>query len=124
MTAKHAKKKRRVRGPGRRVSPAEIFGPKLTRNILQRPWETRPNLDGCSDLHSLARAIGFSLIIPRCVLGDQEVAREMLRRLREAADERRIPYRREHAVAAIADFLRIDSRSLANWLNRSRRQQI
>jgi hypothetical protein len=122
MTKRAAK--RRARGPSRRLNPADIFGPKLMSNMLQRPWEPGPNLDGCDDLDSMARAIGDTLIIPRCMLGDQEVAREMLRRLREAADERGMKYQRGDAISAIAKYLKMDSEKLMNWLNRSRRQRI
>jgi hypothetical protein len=111
-------KKRRIRL--RRRTAAEILGPKVTRNILQRPWEARPNLDGCNDLQSMARAIGGPLILARCIFGNREVAREMLRRLREAVEERGIEYRRDRAIAAIANYLKMDSQTLTNWLNRSR----
>jgi hypothetical protein len=131
MTKTKAKKKR---GPGRRRrSPSQILGPKITRGILEQAVGRPPpgasfadctNFDGCTDLHGLATVLGDALILPRCILGDREVAAEMLRLLKSVSADRDIKYTREEAIGAIAGYLKWDRRSLAYLLNRSKRKRV
>jgi hypothetical protein len=89
-----------------------------SRVVIPSPQPIDLNL--CTDLATLTKAIGYSLVMARLLLGEREVAAEMLRRLRPACLERGIKYRRDEAIDAVAAYFGMDSNHLRNWLNRAR----